>query len=176
MKKTGIFFAVLGFLLSFAGGWLYGSIHAAEQEAQRDVLVLEERNTVTEATELEYRYFYTKDGVTKTKVEQPPEFLLGLSKEQLESVCEDWQVLSFSPERIVLRQKIEGRSDENYVIGENGGYLAVYYEDMENELHLKETTNRPVSSLPKEDEKAIRKGVRVQGEGELARLLADLLS
>ena len=74
----------------------------------------------------------------KKHIEPAPEFLQGLDLEQLKSIYTGWQVVFFSSEQVILRCSIEGMSDEVYVLGEDDGFLAGFYEDGKKQLRLKE--------------------------------------
>ena len=146
---------------------------AAEAEVQR---VLGEENRIRPDTKIVYQYFYTTDRVTKEQTEPAPDFLQGLDMEQLGGIYNGWQVVLFSPETVILRCNIKGLSSETYILGEQDGFLAVFYEDAQKILHLKEKTDLPLSALPEGEAKQIREGLQVTGEENLAKILSDLNS
>ena len=131
---------------------------------------------ISAETKMVYQYFYSRDKVTKEQIEMAPVFLQGLDMEQLKSVYTGWQIVLFSPEKVILRCKIEGFSSETYILGESDGFLAVFYEDAQKGIHLKEKTELPVSALPDGEAAQLREGIRVTGEENLAKLLADMMS
>ena len=106
-----------------------------------------------------YQYFYSKDKVTKEYTEMAPVFLQGLHLEELQSIYLDWQVVLFSPEKVILRCKIDGLSSETYILGEMDGFLAVFYEDAQKGIHLKEKTLLPLSALPEEEAEEIENDI-----------------
>lgn len=146
---------------------------AAEQKSQN---VLQAQKEINAQTKMIYQYFYTNDRVTKEQIEKAPDFLQGLNLEQLQSVYNGWQVVLFSPEKVILRCSIEGLSSETFLLGEDSGYLAVFYEDGNQEIHLKERTDLPLSALPDGEARQLREGLRVTGEENLAKLLSDYMS
>lgn len=180
MRRTIAVAALSSFLLCLLAGY-YISLWMGERDKQiaagtdsRDVL--QTQKEINAQTKMIYQYFYTKDRVTKEQIELAPDFLQGLNLEQLQSVYNGWQVVLFSPERVILRCSIEGTSSEAFILGEDEGYLAVFYEDGNKALHLKERTDLPLSALPDGEAKQIREGLRVTGEENLAKLLADFMS
>jgi len=138
--------------------------------------VLHEENRIRPDTKMVYQYFYTSDRVTKEQTEPAPDFLQGLDMKQLQSIYNGWQVVLFSPETVILRCNIKGLSSETYILGEQDGFLAVFYEDAQKILHLKEKTDLPLSALPEGEAKQIREGLQVTGEENLAKMLSDLNS
>lgn len=184
MKKAGAVLA-LG-LCSFLAFLVLGYQHTVqsheEQKAEMDRAlepvesVLNRSITVEADTEMIYQYFYTNDRVTKEQKETAPVFLQGLDREGLQSVYNGWQMVLFSPEKVILRCRIEGKSSESYILGEDDGYLAVFYEDGQKAIHLQERTEIPLTALPEGEALQIREGLRVTGEENLAKLLADFLS
>lgn len=141
-----------------------------------DETVMQQKNLIREDTKIVYQYFYTKDRVTKENSEVAPDFLQGLDMEQLESVYHGWQIVLFSPETVILRCSIDGLSSETYILGEQDGFLAVFYEDAQKVIRLKEVTELPLSVLAEEDARKIREGIYITGEENLAKTLADLTS
>lgn len=178
MRKTAVIAALCSFLICLPAGY-YATLRREEREqaAEREIdTVLEEKKRIHAGTKMVYQYFYTQDAVTKKHIELAPNFLQGLDLEQLQSIYTGWQIMYFSPEQVILRCSIEGQSDEVYVLGEDGGFLVVFYEDERKNLCMKERTELPLSALPEGEARQIREGMRIIGEENLARVLAELLS
>lgn len=181
MRKTIALTALFSFLLCMTAGYFF-TLWLGGRDGKKETAETEEREAIrTEQaidgqTEMIYQFFYTADRVTKEQTEPAPDFLQGLNREQLQSVYHGWQILRFSPEKVILRCKIEGKSSETYILGESEGYLAVFYEDAAKGIHLKEKTELPLSALPEGEAREIREGLRVTGEENLAKVLADLMS
>lgn len=169
------------FLLGLAAGYGY-TLHLADKEAEKYLTRVQAREVIKEEAKIDantkmiYQYFYTEDKATKEQIEPAPDFLQGLDMEQLQSVYTGWQLVYFSPEKVTLRCKIEGKSSESYIIGEDSGYLAVFYEDAQKTIRLRERTEIPLSVLPEGEILQIQEGLRVTGEENLARVLADYRS
>lgn len=177
MRKTAVIAALLSFLVCLLAGY-YATLWMGEQHraAESETAVLGEKKRIRAGTKIIYQYFYTQDRVMKKHIELAPEFLQGLDLEQLKSIYTGWQIVFFSPEQVILRCSIEGLSDEVYVLGEDDGFLAVFYEDEKNQLRLKERTELPLSALPDGEARQLREGMRVIGEENLAKVLADFMS
>lgn len=180
MRKAIAVAVLSSFLLCLLAGY-YISLWIGERDREmaagdgsRNVLQTEKE--INAQTKMIYQYFYTSDRVTKEQIETAPDFLQGLNLEQLKSIYNGWQVVLFSPERVILRCSIEGMSSESFILGEDDGYLAVFYEDGNKAVHLKERTDLPISTLPEGDARQIREGLRVTGEENLAKLLSDYMS
>ena len=179
MRKKMVIAALCSFLLCMLSGY-YLTIWT---EKEREQLQLSQESEMTQSiplisaeTKMVYQYFYSRDRVTKEQVEMAPVFLQGLDMDQLKSVYNGWQVILFSPEKVILRCKIDGLSSETYIIGESDGFLAVFYEDGQKGIHLKEKTELPITSLPDGERIQVKEGLRITGEENLARVLADYLS
>ena len=179
MRRKMVITALCSFLLCMLSGY-YLTIRT---EKERERLQLSQESKMTQSiplisaeTKMVYQYFYSRDRVTKEQVEMAPVFLQGLDMDQLKSVYNGWQVILFSPEKVILRCKIDGLSSETYIIGESDGFLAVFYEDGQKGIHLKEKTELPITSLPDGERIQVKEGLRITGEENLARVLADYLS
>ncbi len=178
MRKAAVLAALFSFLLFLTVGyyaalWMGERHQAAEAET---TTVSRERTQICADTKMVYQYFYTQDHVTKKNIELAPDFLQGLDLEQLKSIYTGWQIVRFSPDTVILRCSIDGLSNEAYVLGEKEGFLAIFYEDEKQSLRLKEQTELPLSALPEGEQRQLKEGIRVVGEENLAKVLADFMS
>ena len=170
-----VFCAVAGFLYTFHPKTepqlqnMADSYEPMVQTARQDAKIKKE-------TKMVYQYYYTQDNMTKEQEEQAQDFLLGLTKSQVESIYDGWQIVYFSPKRVILRSTIEGRSDENYLLGIHNGYLAVFRENEAKKFSMEEETDIPISSLPEGDIQQLKEGMWILGENNLAKVLADYKS
>ncbi len=181
MRKVFLIAALCSFFICLGAGYYYTK-RLAETDAEKlsatvpSSEVMQAKKEIDANTEMIYQYFYTQDRVTKEQTEPAPVFLQGLEREQLQSVYNGWQIVYFSPEKVILRCKIEGKSSESYIIGQEDGYLAIFYEDGQKVIHLYERTDIPLSTLPDGEAEQIREGLRVTGEENLAKVLSDFMS
>jgi len=124
-------------------------------------------------TRMIYDYYHPESGGFETIIEYPANFLLDMTREELSAMFADWQVLSFLPHEVHLRQntQVEYRL---YVIGVHEGYIAVFYDD--EYYSIKELTSRPIAALAMEEQERLIQGIRVTGAEELLRALEDFSS
>ncbi|MDO4531147.1 MAG: hypothetical protein Q4C06_04125 [Bacillota bacterium] len=177
MRRTLWIASLCSFLIFLFLGYSYAFwVGEREKQEKAEVPVIRQKNIILPDTRIVYQYFYTSDRVTKEESEEAPEFLQGLDMEQLKSVYNGWQIILFSPETVILRCSIEGLSSETYILGEEEGFVAVFYEDAQKMIRMKERTEIPLSVLGEEDARMLREGIRITGEETLAKALADLSS
>lgn len=131
-------------------------------------------NKIQPYTQMVYQYYYPQDGITKVQEEVPPYFLLDLTLEDVKRLYEDWQIISFSDKKVIMRRSMNGSSDERYILGQQDGSVAVFYEEEKNGISLHELTKIPVSSLPPEEQERLQEGIFVLGYENLSKVLADL--
>ena len=141
-----------------------------EEKTEQTEPVAKEETVIGENAEIVYQYYYTEDQRTAEQVEPVQNYLLGLNLAQVRSIYDGWQVVFFSPDKVILR------SDESFLLGEQNGMLAVFREDADGKITLYECTDVPLSVLPEIERQQIREGVRILGEDNLARALADYIS
>lgn len=125
------------------------------------------------STKMVYKYYYAEDDVTKEHADVPPYFILGLTMDELQKMYEDWVVLSFSEQEVVMRRMMTGKSDERYIVSQKDGYIAVFYEEEQNGVSLHEVTDTPMASLPQEDQDRLKEGISVLGDDNLSKILSD---
>lgn len=145
----------------------------AQPSPQPSTPVTAEEETITPSTKMVYQYYYPSDDVTETAEEVPPYFLVGLTRNDMETIYREWELLSFSPKEVVLRRTVEGNSHERYIVGIRDGFVAVFYEEEQNGVSLKEQTNIPVSSLDKAEQERLAEGILVVGKDQLSQVLQD---
>lgn len=125
-----------------------------------------------ENTKMIYEYYYKGDGITKIEEEPLPPALINKNREIIENMFDEWSVITFNTDEIVLRKDIEGTSVINYILKEKDGFVAVFY-DKGNEEELMETTDTPVASLPKEEQELLKEGIYITGNNNLLKILQD---
>ncbi len=141
-----------------------------------NITVITETARITPSTKMVYEYYYTEDGVTQTLEDVPPYFLLDMTLEDMKKVYTDWKIISFSSKEVVMRKTLEAKSNEQYIIGEKNGYVAVYYKEAQHGIILHEITNTPISALPLEEQERLLEGISVIGDENLSKILSDYTS
>ncbi|MDD3571092.1 MAG: BofC C-terminal domain-containing protein [Lachnospiraceae bacterium] len=136
--------------------------------------VVEEK--ITPSTKMVYQYYYTEDGVTEVQEDVPPYFMLDLTLSDVSKYYTAWDIVSFSPKEVVLRKTIEGESQQRYVVGQKDGYVAVYYEEEQDGVSLKEITGISVDGLSEDEKIRLNQGIKIVGDEALARTLENYSS
>lgn len=131
---------------------------------------------ITPSTKMVYQYYYTDDGVTEVQEDTPPYFMLDLTLSDIHKYYTTWDIVSFSPKEVVLRKTIAGESEQRYVVGQKNGYVAVYYEEEQEGISLKELTSIPIDGLSEEEKLRLNQGIKIMGKEALARTLENYSS
>lgn len=177
-----IFIVLLCSLSVILGYKLYQPINFAKTEPILDLNAQKEKeetvaklsvSKINPSTKMVYEYYYKDDSVTEKIEDTPPYFLLDLTREEIEKQFDEWKVKSFSDREVVLQMVLEGESTQHYIIGEYDGYVAVFYEKEIDGNNLKDITGTPISSLPLEEQKKIKSGIKISGEKELYKYLEN---
>ncbi|HHY98159.1 MAG TPA: hypothetical protein GX509_05425 [Firmicutes bacterium] len=106
----------------------------------------------------------------------PPE-MIGLDREGLKTECKDWNIVEFSPGRVILESHRPGMSPKcrrTMHVGVKDGFVAVFYGTPAARCQVKSITQIPVSGLPPAEREDLEKGIVVSGEEELLKLLEGL--
>lgn len=85
----------------------------------------------------------------------------------------DWEVKNFSDSKVELYKSQEGICDKHYDVKKYGDYIAIYTLSSDGSESLKEVTEILTTYLPQEDVNLLEKGIKVNGDNELAKLLSD---
>lgn len=154
----------------------YSANAAQTQLEEQTIAASVDTGRITPSTKMVYEYYYTEDGVTQTLEDVPPYFLLDMTLEDMKKVYTDWQIVSFSSKEVVMRKTVEAKSNEQYIIGEQNGYVAVFYKEPQHGIILHEITNTPLSALPLEERERLQEGISVIGDENLSKILSDYTS
>lgn len=123
-------------------------------------------------TMIVYEYYYPNENRTQRATQAAPQSMQELTREQLIRKLRDWQIVSFSDKEVVLRRNMDDGA-KKYVLGVWEGYIAVFYSDSDNMESLKEITDTPVSALSEEEQDKLTRGITVEGEEDLMKILED---
>lgn len=126
----------------------------------------------TENTKMICEYYYPADGITRRTEKNIPPELINKDREIIENIYDEWSVVVFNNEEIVLRKEINDSETTNYILKDYNGMIAVFY-DVDDEEKLKELTKTPVSSLPESEQELIKKGISITGNKNLLKILQD---
>ncbi|NLJ88478.1 MAG: hypothetical protein GX327_06845 [Epulopiscium sp.] len=147
-----------------------------DKEMQKLHVVQGNTDKITPSTLLIYQYYDEKSNKTIEEKEKVPYFLIDLTKDEVQEIYYDWQVSSFSSEKVVLKKSIFTKNNSQYVLGVHDGFVAIFYNNEEDVTKVKEVTETPISSLPPEERNKLEKGIKVYSEDELIRMLEDYTS
>jgi len=128
---------------------------------------------INENTKIVYEYYNAQTQAFEIAKDYAAELLFGMTRQETEIFFADWDVLAFSQDEVVLRQR-DDLAQRRYIIGAHNGYIAVFYDN--EQMGLKELTNRPISALLPEEQERLKEGIKVVGVEELMRALEDFSS
>ena len=127
----------------------------------------------TQNTSIIYEYYYKDSKTTKRQEKKIPEELANKNKKTIENVFDDWKLVYFSPEKIILKKELNNISEtDDYVLKEYDGFVAVFYADGTTQ-ELKEITKTPIKSLPEDEQNLLKTGINVHGNENLLKTLQD---
>ena len=129
-------------------------------------------NKTSKDTKMIYEYRYTQDGITRRKEKTLPPELINKTRSVIENVFDEWSIVTFSNDEIVLRKEIFDSESTDYIIKDYNGIVTVFY-NVDNEEKLKEYTKTYISSLPKDEQELLKKGIKIKGNTNLLKILQD---
>lgn len=130
-------------------------------------------DTIKTYTKIVYQYYYELDDKLVENVTQPPYYLIDMNRSQLQDCYPDWEVQSFSCDKVVLLKSLAEKNEDGYfILGEKEGYICVFYQNGD----IREVTQTPLTALPTSEQKKLRKGIKVYGEDNLIKMLEDFTS
>lgn len=121
-----------------------------------------------------YEFYNENTEETDSLQGECPIELVGKALSDVKAYYTDWQVMSFSPENVLLRKVIGVNDDERYVVGVYDDCVAVFYENTEDGIYM--MTDIPVSGLEHDTQVMLNDGIYVEGKDRLRRILEDYSS
>ena len=176
MKKM-ILFSLLIFLLCFGVGYFYEKrdlAQQAEEMKQEEGQLVTSVKTIGPETEMVYEYFYKQDAVVKEQKEPAQDYLQGLTLQELTDLFVGWQVVYFSPEQVVLRCEIDGKSTEHYLWVKETD-LWQFFMRPGYEHSFKGADGYSTGGFTGDRSPAAERRLKIEGEENLAKILADLV-
>lgn len=120
-----------------------------------------------------FKTYYKECEHIKVEKEIVTETMVNKTKEDLEKIYKNWNIVTFRNDEVLFYKEEEGICGEHYLLKELEGKIAIYIIDDENNLNLYEETEIITNYLPEEDITRIREGIRVNGRQELNEALED---
>jgi len=167
-------------LSSFLGGFVMTHLLAGDaaifpaSNGQRPQATVEKAGPVrmTEGTEVEYRVTYGKCGHLETDVAPvPTRVMVGLTLEDFTRLFPDWQVESFTAQRVVLKRRVESlcpNDGANRLITIRNGRVVVFYgtgKKPDSPLMLETAVD--ARKLSPQDRERLEAGVVVSSDQEV---------
>lgn len=120
-----------------------------------------------------FKTYYKKCEHIKVEREKITETMVNKTREDLESIYKNWNIVTFRNNEVLFYKEEEGSCGEHYLLKELEGKIAIYNIDEQNNLNLYEKTEILTNYLPEEDITRLREGIRVEGKDKLNQALED---
>lgn len=120
-----------------------------------------------------FKVYYKKCEHIVVNKEIANEVMVNKTREDLESIYKDWNIVTFRNDEVLFYKEEEGICKEHYMLKELEGYIAIYTLDEEERQTLKERTSIITTYLPEEDVNRLKEGIRVDGRDKLNKALED---
>lgn len=143
-------------------------------DSVNEYIMVSNEDRILVNTRIVYQYYYTGDNVMEEHTDIPPDYIIGMKFSDLMNYYPNWQIISFSGKQVVMRKIINDTSDRHYIVSQQDGYIAVFYESgEENGSALHEMTDISIDTLTHEEQVRLNDGIYVRGDEELYRILED---
>ncbi len=184
---------ILQQLLEYSGKseqLLYELIDNNKDDAEEAVSVGQMTENIRTTADYILETKYLEQGITNREQMPLPGFMVGISRDELGAYIEgymeympvneylsgliSYEIVSFSPEKVVLRKIYDETKVENqFFIGTSGGYVTVYYSDLRT---VYEYTEIELDTLPFDIRESIKKGFYVKDAKALYSILEGYTS
>ncbi|WP_427339067.1 BofC C-terminal domain-containing protein [Caloranaerobacter sp. DY30410] len=197
-KAAFVTFAFSLLLVSFIYGYNIGDKKAIEKPqkeltikgAENNIIdhkndsnakiIEEEENVIGPNTVIEYINYYKKCNDTLTQIEEPEKTIINFNEEDYKKYLEtnhpNWQLLSFSSGKVIVKRDLDRYCPNHYIISVKDNKIAIFkFNDM-GEKVLIEMINKSVSTLKEIDQEKLKRGIVVDSEEEIGDILENFIS
>lgn len=134
--------------------------------------------TVKEGTKLVFIRKYSYDNSTNVSEETVTSAHLGKTKNEIAKMYEDWDIISFTDEKIVLSSNVDYYPEGTYLLSsytDEGGseVICVYSFDAKGEKHLYQIFDTPINIFDDETIEKLRNGIPAKSQEDMEKLLQD---
>ncbi len=112
-------------------------------------------------------------GHTTKEYIEAPEACVNKTKDEIQKIYADWELVGFSNSEIVFKKTVPGICNEHYVLREEEDRIVVYSINENNQEKIFERTGILTKYLPETDRQNIKEGIFVNGTEELNVMLED---
>lgn len=191
MKKKhmiGLFVGIPVLFFIFAGSYFFArkstektndQLYSPEQLTADKAVDSVQESCVKSNTEMVLE-IYKKNVKQKEEISKPPTEYVGNNRTQLIEQIQDYlaqpsledvkaglismELISFSPERIVIRKNYADELDYEYCLYIENGYVTVYYSDKKTVFSY---TDIAAESLPENIRRELYSGMKIDSQGNL---------
>ena len=118
------------------------------------------------------RYYKGCNHTTKRK-ENVTEKMVNKTKEEIEDMYFDWELIGFKSNEIELYKEFDGECDEHYIVKEDDGIITIFKTDENGNERIVERTEISTNYLPEQDVEVIKNGVSIYGRENLNAYLEN---
>ena len=120
-----------------------------------------------------FESYYSKCGHSKIRSEKIANEYVNKTKEEMKKIYGDWEIKSFSSDRIELYKNENSLCGNHYIVKEENGYVTVYNINKDGQEVLSDKTDISTKYLPKDDNDLLKKGIKANSTSQLEQILAD---
>lgn len=147
----------------------------ANKNGENDIIIKtssgEEKTTPN--TLIIFESYYSKCGHSKTRSEKIANEYVNKTKEEMQKIYSDWEIKSFSSDRIELFKNENSLCGNHYIVKEENGYVTVYNINKDGQEVLSDKTDISTKYLPKDDNDLLKNGIKANSTSQLEQILAD---
>ncbi len=132
------------------------------------------KQRTTSETTIQYNY-KVNDVLMENYTKKAGIELQNLTREELQKVLSDVQILEFSNELVICEKNVI-KNNNCYIVGTDGTYINIFYKDENDVVTLIEETNIPIANLPEKDKKMLEEGIYAINDAELSKIIEDYTS
>ena len=120
-----------------------------------------------------FESYYSKCGHSKIRSEKIANEYVNKTKEEMQKIYSDWEIRSFSSDRIELFKNENSLCGNHYIVREENGYVTVYNINKDGQEVLSDKTDISTKYLPKDDNDLLKNGIKANSTSQLEQILAD---
>lgn len=173
---------VFGLLLGYLSAQLFNNYNnikesKKEEEIQKLAKVSSSEILLSEGALVIYNRVYLLCNEMISEQKSADETIIGKNKNELSEIFNEWNIVEFNTNQLLLEKSINSYSPQYYKISvyknDDIPMVAVYTYDIEGNEMIDSITDMPIDLVDDEEKAKIQKGIYVKGKEDLYDMLEN---
>ncbi|MBO5005198.1 MAG: BofC C-terminal domain-containing protein [Clostridia bacterium] len=122
---------------------------------------------------INFNTYYKVCGHTIREEKKAEEDIVNRAEQDITEKYIDWDIKKFSADNVILYKEVDGICDNDYIIKEKDGSIAIFKIDNDGRERVYDITSIEIQYLPETDLMLLKEGIKVNGLDKVNQIIED---